>query len=101
MSLARASRFAWMKILALAEPPAVLSQFDVPVVMANVWLPDVPLVVAAKIWTMPGLLPKRIEPRPQPAVPYLAPVCGVAAAAAAFCAPVSSANAWVEARTRP
>ena len=38
--------------------------------MPKVWLPKVPFVVAARIWTAPGWLPNASEPRPQPAVPY-------------------------------
>ena len=45
-------------------------QFDVPVVMPKVWLPKMPFVVAARIWTAPGWFPKASEPRPQPAAPY-------------------------------
>src|SRR5438874_997129 len=71
MSLASASRLVSVKDLMLAMPPPVSAQFEVPVVMPKVWLPKRPLVVAAKICTMPFWLPKTSEPSPHPAVPYL------------------------------
>jgi len=52
----------------------VSEQLLVPDVIPNVWLANVPFVVAARIWMNPGLLPNTIEPRPQPAMPYEAPL---------------------------
>jgi hypothetical protein len=51
---------------------AVSTQFEVPEVMPKVWLLNDPLVVEANTWMKPGFDPKTIDPRPQPAVPYLA-----------------------------
>jgi len=69
ISLARASRLASMNAFALALPPSVSLQLLVPEVIPKVWLAEVPLVVAAKIWMIPVLLPKTMDPSPQPAVP--------------------------------
>src|SRR5689334_22164017 len=46
------------------------AQPSVPVEMPNVWLPKMPLVVAAKTCVKPGLEPISMAPRPQPAGPY-------------------------------
>ena len=69
MSFATTSRFASTKFF-VPEASAPGPQFEVPVVMPKVWLPNVPFVVAARIWTAPGWLPNTSEPRPQPATPY-------------------------------
>ena len=45
-------------------------QLLVPELMPKVWLPKIPLVVAASTCMMPVCFPKSIDPRPQPAMPY-------------------------------
>src|SRR5262249_37502309 len=83
MSFARASRLVWMNAFALREPPPVSVQFEVPDEMPNVWVPNRPFVVAARIWIAPGFASNAIDPRPQPAIPYGSARAAVAPAASA------------------
>ncbi len=69
MSLASASRLVSMKFFAPSFEAAASPQFKVPEVMPNVWLPTMPLSVAASTCAKPLELPRTTEPRPQPAVP--------------------------------
>jgi hypothetical protein len=42
-----------MKVLVPCIPAAESTQFEVPELIPNVWDPNVPFVVAARIWTAP------------------------------------------------
>ena len=94
MSFASASRLVSMNAFVLAVPPAVSVQLLVPLVIPNVWLPNVPFVVAASTGRP---LPKKTEPSPQPARPYFASPCAAGAAGAAL----SSATAEPLTKSEP